>query len=221
MKKNHSILLMIFVFLVCILFSLPTTSFAARISSAFPKTGDSALDSANQELFAYVLNYAMDEYKTESMKEAFGNAYIKETYYYRDETQFYVKIRYDFSDTPGDGIVTGNKTLTYYFEIKEDWKVKGTGKPVPSFSEHDWILINKYSELDCYKAAEEYFYNQRWNDPSSITVYNYSVEYGAGTYIYYFDYSGLNKLGGRSRDIFVVEVDAATNQVIWGASSGN
>lgn len=224
MKKLF--VLLISLITICSLVVSPLYALAASLpfktSSEFPTTGDEDIDSLCQVYYAYICDQVLSRYKKSDFKEAFGTGYLKKgyVYYNAEKGLFYVKIDWDITDIPsGVSNISGIEPRLYYFKLNANKKFDQIDGPEQPISESDWVLVNRYSEIDCYSAAQSYFNNQRWKDPSSIIVYGYTVAYGAGTYIYYIDYSGKNSFGGNTRDTFVIEVDAATNEVLWGASS--
>ena len=139
----------------------------------------------------------------------FGSPYIKHIFVFKDETKglFYIKTVCGF-----DKNEESKSTNMYYFKVTHFGFIQLTDPEQP-VNDNDWILLNKYTEIECYETALANFTNQRWKDPSSVTIYGYSTLYDYNTFTFVIDYSAKNSLGGSTRDYHYVTVNFNTNTV--------
>ncbi len=72
-----------------------------------------------------------------------------------------------------------------------------------------------YSQSECWSAAERYFKNLSWKNPSSVTIHSHSATYdfSDNTYTFYIDYSAQNGFGGYNRSYYFITVSAVTGRV--------
>ena len=77
--------------------------------------------------------------------------------------------------------------------------------------------VDYYSEWECWEIAERYFWNIRWNNPSSVTIYSHTSTYDANDYSYtfYIDYSAQVTAGGYKRSYYFITVSAVTGSVTF------
>ena len=109
-------------------------------------------------------------------------------------------VRYDANTRP-EPTATPAPTLT----------PRPTVKPTPKPT-----AIKLYSPEECWLTARSYFENLRWNDPSSLTIYNHNWSMNAdGVFTFTIDYAARTVAGGMKRDTAFISVDGKTNQVTW------
>ena len=70
-----------------------------------------------------------------------------------------------------------------------------------------------YSENDCWDTAESYLMNQRWKNPSSVTIHSHTTTKSDNGYTFWIDYSAQNGFGGYNRETYVITVNRYTNKV--------
>ena len=140
-----------------------------------------------------------------------GNPIINQIYYYKDDVNalYYIKVALAFDQNE----TAKADPASYYFKVS-NLGFTQLSEPVQPISDEDWVLLNKYTEPECYETALAAFYNQRWKDPSSVTVYGYSTSYNDHSFTFSIDHAAKNSLGGTTRDYSYVTVDFNTNTVI-------
>ena len=78
----------------------------------------------------------------------------------------------------------------------------------------DGILLNDLDERKCYSIAEDYLTNLDWKNPHSLQIHGYVVTYQCDSFLFAFDYSAQNGLGGYNRGTYYICVDFNTGEVV-------
>ena len=78
-----------------------------------------------------------------------------------------------------------------------------------------------FSQSECWSAAERYFMNMRWHNPSSVTIHGHTSTYdvSSNSYTFYIDYSAQVVAGGFKRSTYFITVNAATGQITFAFGS--
>lgn len=85
--------------------------------------------------------------------------------------------------------------------------VKPTPTPKPT------APPKNYDRDACWAIAERYFWNLRWRNPSTVTIYSHWAAAGDTGYSYYIDYSAMNGYGGYDRETYRITVNWTTGAV--------
>ena len=90
-----------------------------------------------------------------------------------------------------------------------------TSTPKPAATATPKPSQTYYSQSECWSAAERYFKNLSWKNPSSVTIHSHSATYDSSdnTYTFYIDYSAQNGFGGYNRSYYFITVSAVTGRV--------
>ena len=123
--------------------------------------------------------------------------------------------------------LTGNFTFTYDTlrhigkvvypkgsRVEAAWAAP-TATPKPAATATPKPSQTYYSQSECWSAAERYFKNLSWKNPSSVTIHSHSATYDSSdnTYTFYIDYSAQNGFGGYNRSYYFITVSAVTGRV--------
>ncbi len=86
-------------------------------------------------------------------------------------------------------------------------KTKPTPTPVPT------APPKNYSADKCWSIAEKYFWNLRWRNPNTVSIWSHWTGTGENGYIFYIDYSAMNGYGGYDRETYRITVNWTTGTV--------
>lgn len=105
---------------------------------------------------------------------------------------------------------TGIVTYPGQTRVEKAWVPSPVSTPVPTSTPKP---STHYSKDQCWDIAYNYFKNLRWKDPQSVKVYEHTVAYSKGEYIFTIDYSAANGFGGVNRGYYWITVNASTGKV--------
>ena len=193
-----------------------------RISQAIkriPDSTDTLLDGGTQEIYSnfsetdyyafsqYLLSSdcKVDDYRTEN-----GKIFIELSNATGEFTFSYDALRHEAK------VVYPAKT-----RIEKAWAPTPTIQPTATPAPTEYVVNAHYSEYECWLAAERYFKNLTWKNPSSLTIHGYTSSYDSsnGQYLFTIDYSAMNGFGGYNREYYWVTVSAVTGRVVYGFGS--
>lgn len=183
-----------------------------NVLSGLGLTSYENLADVRRDIISDVCSAIIDKWKNNTeWTSLMGNPYINQIFCIRDDDigLFYIKVLFDFDQ----GETTSSSNPTFYFKVSH-FGYTQLSEPVLPIDDNDWILLNQFSEIECYKTAEEKFYDQRWKDPTSVTVYGHTTSYSDKSFTFAIDYSAKNSFGGNTRDTHYVVVDFETNTAI-------
>lgn len=95
-----------------------------------------------------------------------------------------------------------------------------TPSPVPTATPEPTprTVTANYSIDQCWDIAQKYFRNLKWNEPSSVKIYNYTWDLtsddGIFVCLFAINYSAKNSMGGTQQGTYFIQVDIMTGQVV-------
>lgn len=210
MKKSFALLI-----LFVLLFASNNCVYADSSENIFQKMNTGSKTAICEDIFSSVCTVTIDHYKTSNFAKEFGDPFLlsAKCFFDTQSSTLFINVSSSFHKLPA------TTSDDYYFKITGDDEFEQLFEAPYTVNDDDWINIFLHDEKECYSTALDFLKQQRWKDPSSLTVYSYTATYGIGTYTFMVDYSAKNGFGGNTRSIYFIDVDATTNTVTSAFSS--
>lgn len=188
-----------------------------RLSQAIQREPTTSKTSEVGDTYEYYSSFSEEDYNRFSHYLLSANCNVDN---YRTEDGVII---IDLSNMTGTFSFTYNAlkheaTIMYPAKSRIEKAWAPTPTPQPTATPAPTPVSANYSESWCWEVAEKYFWNVRWNDPSSVTIYGHTtidLIDDNGCYSFNIDYSAANSAGGKVRKTYTIVVSAITGNVLF------